>query len=202
MPKFNVINNPNYGQAEKAPNFRVVRQEGKETIKKFKNPRVLKTHFKSEVNIEDLLIFAPEEPEDQEAEEENEYLFETPNLEDMDARDSDNYTGRRSAMAKIGKKYIANQYDITAWLREKNYNGIADAVEEYDGGSEYPFYVDKGGRYFYEQDLYENKNIIDPLILNGLTFYTKYHKTNDKFMTFSDIREELEYWDETDEEDD
>tara|TARA_R110000803_G_scaffold116366_1_gene184944 strand:- start:183 stop:773 length:591 start_codon:yes stop_codon:yes gene_type:complete len=194
MPKFNVINNPNYGQAEKAPNFRVVRQEGKETIKKFKNPKVLKTHFKSEVNIEDLLIFAPEEPEDQEAEEENEYLFETPNLEDLDEEDVENYEGRRTAMARIGKKLVVRGNDLEEWLREKDYDSIADAVEDYDGGSDDAFWVDKGGRYFYEQDLPENKNITDPVLLNAMKFWTKYHKNNNKFQTFSDIRDELQYW--------
>ena len=189
MPKFNVINNPTYGLVKqpKKLNFRVKKQVGKEVIRKFKNPRDLKTHFKSEVNIEDLLIFAPEEPE----EKANEYAYETPNLEDMDEDEAEDYLGKRTAMARIGKKRVVRAGELEEWLREKDFNGIADAVNDVDGGSDNSFWLDKGGRYFYELDLAENKNINDPAVLNAMKFWNKYHKNNNKFLTFNDIRDEL-----------
>ena len=186
MPKFNVINNPTYGlvQKPKKINFRVGKQVGKDVIRTFKNPKVLKTHFKSEVNIEDMEEVEPEEAE-------NEYAYETPNLEDMDEDDVEDYLDKRTAIARIGKKLVVRGNELEDWLREKDYNGIADAVNDVDGGSDHSFWVDKGGRYFYELELAENKNISEPLVLNAMKFWNKYHKNNNKFLTFNDIKDEL-----------
>ena len=86
------ISNPVYGE-QFPKKIRLVRKKEGDTIKKFKNPRKLNTHFKSEVPIEDLLIWAAEEPEDEEVEEENEYIYEEPNyFHEMDLAHNKNIT--------------------------------------------------------------------------------------------------------------
>ena len=161
------VANPVY-EEQSPKKIRLVRKIEGETIKIFKNPRKLKTHFKSEVPIEDLLIWAAEEPEDEEVEEENEYIYEEPNMEDMDDEEQDTYRGKNTAMAKIGKKRLVRDEELDEWLREKNYDTIADKIDEVYMGGDQSFYVDKGGRYFHEMDLAKNKNINDPLILNAM----------------------------------
>ena len=188
------VANPVY-EEQSPKKIRLVRKIEGETIKIFKNPRKLNTHFKSEVPIEDLLIWAAEEPEDEEVEEENEYIYEEPNMEDMDDEEQDTYRGKNTAMAKIGKKPLVRDEALDQWLREKNYDTIADKIDEVYMGGDQSFYVDKGGRYFHEMDLAHNKNITDPLILNAMKFWTKHNKTTNKFLKYEDIKDEYEYWD-------
>ena len=115
-------------------------------------------------------------------------------------RQEENFYGKRTAMAKIGKKKVVGAIDLEEWLREKDYDSIADEVDEIDGGADHNFYVDKRGRYFHEYQLGENTFITDPLLLNGMKSWTKNHLNRNKFLTYKDIKDDLEYFEEEDSE--